>query len=90
MKPYSDKPDSDTVPAWDPKMAASLRASALVIDHGTPADQKNRLVQTILTAFNDPEDWPIDESARIRLLKELYRQALRVRQTEQAIAEDRG
>jgi hypothetical protein len=63
----------------------TLRASMLAHEHGDPAEQKNNLVDDILGMFNHPNEWPMTDSERIGLLKHLYRQARKIRDTENAI-----
>jgi hypothetical protein len=63
----------------------TLRASMLAHEHGDPAEQKNKLVADILGMFDHPNEWPLTDSERIGLLKHLYRQARKIRDTENAI-----
>jgi len=59
-----------------------VKRAILVADHGEPEAQKNGLVEKIIVVFTDPEKWPMTDSERIALLKELYRTAQMIRRIE--------
>lgn len=68
----------------DPVVMRRLRKTILLQDKGTPDEQKNNLVDAILETFGNPDKWPMDDGSRICFLKELYRRAQTIRETEAA------
>lgn len=68
---------------------AIIRAGLLKQTHGDPCKQKDGLVNRILNAFESVESWPMTDAERISLLRNLYNDAKRIRQTERAIAASR-
>jgi hypothetical protein len=77
--------ESRKAPDSVPAAFATLRASMLAHEYRDPAAQKNKLVADILGIFDNPVDWPMTDGDRIGLLKHLYRQARKIRDTENAI-----
>lgn len=63
-----------------------LRVSLLQDSYGTPAHQKENLVNEILSMFQDPSRWPMTQLEQIERLKHFYGMAERIRQTEAAVA----
>lgn len=62
----------------------TLRRAMLIENHGTAEAQKTVLVGAILTAFQDPNKWPMTDGERLELLRRIYRMAQCIRETEQA------
>lgn len=49
--------------------------------HGSSADQKQRLVAKILARFQQPDQWPCTDAERIEFLRGIYNDALIIQQT---------
>lgn len=64
-----------------------LRKCLLVNANGTPAEQKDALVNAILETFSDPAKWPPTEEDRCKLLWSFYGRAIKIQETELAIKE---
>lgn len=62
--------------------ADALRLRILENDLGTPEKQKEDLVDFILSVFEEPDHWPMDDGSRICVLKALYRKAINVKRTQ--------
>ena len=80
------QPETLDAGSLDPVVRRRLRKAILTDDHGTPAAQKNALVEEILNTFVNPDKWPMDDGSRICFLKGLYRRAQLIRETEEACA----
>lgn len=65
---------------FSPDVSKRLRRTIL-LENGTPEGQMLELVEAILNAFENPENWPMDDVARIGLLKNLYHRARTIRET---------
>lgn len=53
---------------------------------GTVEERHQNLVNTILRTFQEPASWPLTDTERCRLLRELYRQARHLRLLEDLLA----
>lgn len=60
-----------------------LRRSFL-LEAGTPDEQRRSLVNAILSTFQNPDDWPMTDEARIAVIKTWYRMAKHADETETA------
>lgn len=74
------------MPSFPPGFANHLRATTLRQQHGDPAKQKDELVQYILDAFENPDAWPLRDDDRIWVLKNVWKRAQKIRDTERALA----
>lgn len=62
---------------------ASRHKGALLIGvHGDVENQKNALVDRIIDTFGIPDRWPLTDVERIELLKDLFRMAQTIKETE--------
>lgn len=70
----------------NPLAECHLAATLQVENHGTPEEQKEALVNAIMDAFQNPQQWPTTDADRITLLRKLYGMAYEVRRTERMLA----
>ncbi len=64
-----------------------MKAAVLKDTNGSPDEQKEELVQTIIRAFGDPDKWPLTDAERITFIKTLYKRCRTIRDTERAISD---
>lgn len=62
--------------------AAPLKKSILTEQHGAPEQQKEELVDFIISAFGTPATWPLTSEEQARFMREVYQKALNIRRTE--------
>ena len=69
---------------FSPEVIRNIRRHELLEHHGEPPVQKERLVDEILSTFQNAEKWPMTDAERIATLQKWYRMAQAIRETEAA------
>jgi hypothetical protein len=72
-------------PRLNPVIIAALRSTDPREHHREPQAQKDELVQYILDAFENPDAWPVRDDDRIWVLKNVWKRARKIRDTERAL-----
>ncbi len=65
-------------------VAASVRKS-LLLEKGTPEEQRKALVDDVISAFENPNQWPLTDTERIILLRRWCSMAQTIRKTEASL-----
>ena len=56
-----------------------IRRTLIQAEYGTPAEQKDKLVDDILATCSQPELWPLTDAERVTVLRRWCQMARRIR-----------